>query len=81
MIHSTGLLMTRRQLEDLTGTKQPARMAAWLERRHWVYEPAARRGEIPRVSLAYFEARMSGQSTIHAQGRRSAPRLDFMTAS
>lgn len=80
MSSSTNLLMTRQQLEALTGTKQPARMATWLESRHWVYEPPARRGEIPRVSLAYFEARMSGQSSIDSSRRRSAPRLDFFAA-
>lgn len=73
----TEILLTRTQLEALTGTKQPARMAAWLEQRHWVYEPAARRGEIPRVSRQHFEARMSGKSTTP---RRNGPRLDFLAA-
>lgn len=71
------LLLTREQLVELTGTVQPARMVAWLEKRHWVYEPAARRGEIPKVSRKHFEDRMSGRSTPHAA--RKGPRLDFMT--
>ncbi|WP_323017745.1 DUF4224 domain-containing protein [Castellaniella sp.] len=73
----TGILLTRAQLEELTGMKQPARMVAWLEQRHWVYEPAARRGGIPRVSRQHFEARMSGKSNAR---RRNGPRLDFFAA-
>lgn len=78
MADGASLLLTRQQLEDLTGTVQPARMMAWMDERHWVYEPPARRGEIPRVSRAYFEARMSGRATV---GRRVGPRLDFMRQS
>ncbi|CAM5287306.1 hypothetical protein ECAE60S_00233 [Eoetvoesiella caeni] len=68
------ILLKRPELEELTGTKQPLRMAAWLERRHWVYEPPERRGEIPKVSRQHFEDRMSGKPTTL---RRNGPRVDF----
>lgn len=73
----TSILLKRAELEELTGTKQPLRMAAWLDIRHWVYEPATRRGEIPKVSRQHFEDRMSGRSKTP---RRNGPRLDFLTA-
>lgn len=72
-----GILLNRAELEELTGTKQPVRMATWLDRRHWVYEPPARRGEIPKVSRQHFEDRMSGKPKTP---RRSGPRLDFFAA-
>jgi hypothetical protein len=55
------LHLNRDQLAALTGTVQPKRMVAWLEARHWVFEPPARRGDIPKVAIAYHAARMTGQ--------------------
>ena len=73
------ILLKRPELEELTGTKQPLRMAAWLESRHWVYEPPERRGEIPKVSRQHFEDRMSGKSSTPR--RSNGPRVDFFFAS
>jgi hypothetical protein len=62
-------------IEQLTGTVQPKRQAAWLEAHGWEFEPPERRGQRPRVSRAYFEARMAGKADAP---RRSGPRLDWM---
>ncbi len=70
------LLLTRDELESLTGTKQPKRMAAWLHSHNWVHELPARRGDIPKVDRMYYHARMSGASPSGA--RRSGPHLDWM---
>lgn len=73
---STSITLTRDELEELTGLKQPKRMAAWLRARHWVFEePRAR--DIPKVDRAYYLSRMSGQ--VPAAGAREKPRLDFFT--
>ena len=69
------LLLSRAELEQLTGFQRPKRMAAWLEERGWVFEPAKRAGDIPKVDRQYYAARMSGQAT---GPRRVGPRLDFM---
>lgn len=69
------MLLTRPDLEALTGTTQPKRMCAWLQARGWVYEPPSRRGELPKVDRAYYAARMSGQA---AGARRVGPRLACM---
>ena len=72
------LLLTRAELEALTGTKQAKRMACWLATRGWVFEPATRRGDVPKVDRAYYLARMSGQRYA-ASPDRPRGRLDFMT--
>jgi hypothetical protein len=50
------LTLTRDELVNLTSYHQPARMQAWLLARGWVFEPAQRRGDVPRVDRAYYEA-------------------------
>jgi len=70
------LVLTRDELVELTGTKQPKRMTAWLEERGWVYETSARRGDVPKVAHVYYESRMTGRRLPH-EPRRAAPRLDF----
>jgi hypothetical protein len=69
------LTLSRAQLEELTGQTQPGRMVSYLERNAWVFESPPRRGDIPRVDLSYYKARMSGQAKAP---RRSGPNLDFM---
>lgn len=66
------LLLTADELKALTGTRQAKRMAAWLISRGWVFEPPARRGDIPKVDRAYYLARMSDQI---GTPRREGPRL------
>lgn len=73
------LVLTREELAQLTGTKQPARMAAWLQARQWPHEAAARRGDTPKVDRAYYLARMSGQQPSSPAGARPRLRLEFMT--
>ena len=69
------LLLTREELQELTGTRQPKRMAAWLAQRGWVYETGIRRGDTPRVDRTYYLARMSG---LARSPTRVGPRLDFL---
>lgn len=75
------LELTREQLVALTGYRQPARMVAWLLARGWVFEPPARRGDIPKVAVAYHEARMSGRADPTAWKRRARPTTSWMTES
>ena len=72
------LLLTPAELEALTGYAQPARQSQWLKGRGWVFEPPRRRGESPKVSRAYFEARMAGQAP-KPEAQRQAPRFAWMT--
>lgn len=72
----SSLLLSREELQTLTGMRQPKRMCEWLEQRMWVFEAPCRRGELPKVDRAYYLARMSGQQT--AKTKRSSPQLDFM---
>lgn len=65
------LHLTTTDLYALTGYRQPARQCAWLTSRGWVYEPPGRRGDHPKVSRAYHDARMSGQ---RPQSERQRPR-------
>jgi hypothetical protein len=71
------MLLTREQLITLTGYEQPKRMCAWLAIRGWVFEPPARRGDIPKVSVAYHDERMLGRAPT---SKRIGPKLDFMLA-
>lgn len=72
-----GILLTRAELQHLTDRRQAAAMAAWLHRHNWVYERGDRPGDLPKVSRAYFDARMSGTPMPGQQ--RSGPRVDFFT--
>ena len=56
------LLLTRDELQALTGTKQAKRMCDWLTIHGWVFVPPTRRAETPKVSRAYSEARLASVS-------------------
>ena len=71
------LTLSRGELEELCDTVQPKRMAEWLNARGWVFEPARRRGGVPKVDRSYYAERMSGRAQSHP---RSLPQLDFMRA-
>jgi hypothetical protein len=58
----TDLLLTRDELQALTGTKQAKRMCDWLTVHGWVFVPPTRRAEAPKVSRAYSEARLASVS-------------------
>lgn len=73
------LLLSRTELEALTGRRQVAAMVEWLHRHNWVYEAPDGRGDIPKVSRAYFDAKMAGTPLPGA--RRAAPRVDFFNRS
>jgi hypothetical protein len=72
------LLLTRDELEALTSARGPKRMTAWLQARGWVFEPGARRGDVPKVDRSYYLARMSGQHPMHTRKRGD---YTFMTRS
>lgn len=70
--------LDREALQGLTGYRQPARMIAWLTARSWVFEPPARRGDIPKVSLDYHRERMAGR--VASAPRSVRPQFDWMGA-
>lgn len=72
------LILSPSELASLTGYAQPARQAQWLASRAWVFEPPRRRGESPKVSRAYFDARMAGK-TPAPEAERQGPRFAWMT--
>lgn len=74
----TALILTPAEVQALTGYAQPARQSAWLKDRGWTFEPPRRRGDCPKVSRAYFEARMSGKAP-QPEAQRQGPRFAWMT--
>jgi hypothetical protein len=75
---SGSLLLSRVELTELTGTKQPKRMCAWLARRGWVHEQPARRGDVPKVDRTYYMSRMRGEVMPGTSRSRKGLQLDFM---
>ncbi|MFT3816868.1 MAG: DUF4224 domain-containing protein [Rubrivivax sp.] len=75
-----GALLDDEDLQRLTGTKQPKRQCAWLDKHSWVYLPPERRGDRPKVARAYHDARLSGQTPSQPAGerRRVGPRVNWM---
>lgn len=69
-----GLVVCGRELCALTGVQRPSAQVRWLERHGWVYFLDAK-GH-PKVSTAYFLARMSG-TLQPASAPRPEPRLDL----
>jgi hypothetical protein len=66
------LVVPSHALAALTGVKRPSAQVRWLQRQEWVFFLDAK-GH-PKVSTAYFLARMSG--TLHiADAQRIEPRL------
>ena len=54
------MLLTRSDLESLTGYVRPSAQRRWLDARSWVYELGA--DGRPRVLRSYVEAQMGGQT-------------------
>lgn len=69
-------MLNLEELQALTGYRTRSKIVDWLTRRHWVFEPPDRKGDIPKVARAYFDARMSGQIPTE---RRIRPNLDWLT--
>lgn len=67
-------LLTRDEIEELTGAKTAAAQCRWLDMKNWIYETDTK-GR-PKVARAYFDARMTG-APLPGQ-RRNGPRLGFM---
>lgn len=72
-------VLSRAELEALTGMQRPSAMMRVLTARNWVFEPPAKRGDVPKVARAYFDARMSGKPMPAAP--RVGPRLDIFCAA
>ncbi len=70
------LTLTPAELRALTGYMRPAHQAEWLRANGWAHLPPTRRGDIPKVSRAYAEAKLSGQA---APQQRTGPNLAWMT--
>ena len=70
------LILSRDELESLTGFRQSKRMCEWLEQRTWVFEAPCRRGELPKVDRTYYLSRMSGVRS--APTRKASPLFDFL---
>jgi hypothetical protein len=72
------LVLERAELEQLTETVQPKRMAAWLQERGWKFEPGRGLSALPRVDRTYYLARMSGREQAP---QRVGPNLGFFSRS
>lgn len=68
-------VLSRAELEGLTGYRQPRKMAAWLTQNHWVFAAGGGRTPVPRVDRDYYLAKMSG--TLPA-AVRVGPDMSFM---
>ena len=66
------LLLSRDELIELTGTRQPARQRRWLDARGWAYVDAFGRSQHPRVARTVFASRMIGHDPT-----RKTPEPDF----
>jgi Domain of unknown function (DUF4224) len=66
------LLLSRDELIELTGTRQPARQRRWLDARGWAYVDAFGRSQHPRVARTVFASRMIGRDPT-----RKSPEPDF----
>jgi hypothetical protein len=73
------LVLSREELQQVTGLKRPSAMCEWLEDRGWAFEPPRRAGELPVVARAYFERRLVGPPKVVDRTRpRLKPNFDFM---
>ncbi len=72
----TSIVLTRDELVALTSTKQPKRMAVWLTKNAWVFEPARNNRDYPKVDRGYYQARMFGQ--VSTPQKRVGPDLGFL---
>lgn len=72
---SQQIILTREELQMLTGLKRSSSMKSWLEHRGWLFEPPNKSSDFPKVARQYFDYRMSG-TPLPGQ-RRSGPNLDF----
>ena len=78
---SGGLVLTTKELQQLTGYRHVARMVDWLRVHQWVFELPVIKGESPRVSRDYFQRRLvDGQAvTVRTASRSGAPNFDVFT--
>ena len=71
-----GLLLSREELTELTGTVQAARQRGWLERHGWPYLNPVGRGGYPRVSREVLRQKMSNTKETKTSSRPNFDALD-----
>ena len=49
-------ILTKQEIENLTGRSQPAAQIRWLKQRQWLFETGA--DGLPKVAQAHFERKM-----------------------
>jgi hypothetical protein len=77
----SSLLLSRCELIELTGTKQPTRQRRWLDSRGWPYMDAVGRNSHPRVARAVFDAKMMGRDPARAAPQPRFEALDHLKRS
>ena len=64
-----GLLLTREELAELTGTRQAARQRRWLLDRRWPFLDALGRNTYPRVARELARQHLHGTAPAQLQKR------------
>lgn len=74
------LFLTPDELRDLTDLEQPAAQVRWLRDHGWVHEVGA--SGRPKVSRAYYDAKMAGRATEapESAAARTRPDLEALDA-
>jgi hypothetical protein len=72
------LVLSREELEELTGLTRPSAMCAWLDDHRWVYEAPVRASEVPVIAREYFHRRLVDPTIGRAKVSRQQPNFDFM---
>jgi hypothetical protein len=74
------LVLSRGELEQVTGLKRPSAICKWLDDHGWTYERPAKAGEMPVVAREYFHRRLVDPTapTINDMRRAVRPNFDFM---
>jgi hypothetical protein len=74
------LVLSRDELQQVTGLKRPSAMCKWLDDHGWPYEAPMRAGEMPIVAREYFQRRLvePGAVPVGRKLPRLKPNLDFM---
>jgi hypothetical protein len=75
-----GLLLTREELAELTGTRQAARQRRWLLDRRWPFLDALGRNTYPRVSRELVRQYLHGAAPAQVQSKRGEFNLAALEA-
>lgn len=80
LIADGGLLLTRDELVELTGTRQAARQRRWLLDRRWPFLDAIGRNTYPRVSRELVRQHLHGTAPTHLQSEHGEFNLAALKA-